>query len=146
MVSGLAIIHWHPQPTSSNGRWTPTWSAISANRLLKKSAGIRRTFLGLSGLTGRSGLSGLGLNETNQMNQRNQINQRSSSTRKKPRATDYGVFAHRNPGKYKLRNDGGSQYRSEERRARGWLFQEPPRITLYPPIDGPVGFFDGLFL
>ena len=59
---------------------------------------------------------------------------------------DYGVFAHRNPGKYKLRNDGGSQYRSADRRFRGLLFQEPPRITLYLPIGGPVGFCDGLFL
>ncbi len=58
----------------------------------------------------------------------------------------YGVFAHRNPGKYKLRNDGGSEYRSAERRLFGLLFQEPPRITLYPPIGGPVGFCDGLVL
>ena len=65
---------------------------------------------------------------------------------KNPGAWDYGVFAHRKPGKYKLRNDGGSQYRSEERRARGLLFQEPPRITLNLPFDGPVGFCDRLFL
>jgi hypothetical protein len=58
----------------------------------------------------------------------------------------YGVFTHRNPGKYKLRNDGGSQYRSADRRFRVLLFHEPPRITLNPPIDGPVGFCDGLVL
>ena len=73
-------------------------------------------------------------------------NQASSSTREKPRATGYGFFAHRNPGKYKLRNVGGSQYRSEDRRVRELLFQEPPRITLNPPVGGPVGFFDGLSL
>ena len=84
--------------------------------------------------------------ETNQINETDQINQTSSSMQERPRATDYGFFAHRNPGTYWLRNDGGSQYRSEERRARGLLFQEPPRITLYPPVGGPVGFLDGLFL
>jgi hypothetical protein len=34
------------------------------------------------------------------------------------KAKNYGVFAHRNPGKYKLRNDGGSKDRSEDRRFR----------------------------
>ncbi len=62
------------------------------------------------------------------------------------RAKNYGVFAQRNPGAYKLRNDGGSQYRSADRRVRGLLFQDPPRITLNPPVAGPIGFCDGLFL
>ena len=63
-----------------------------------------------------------------------------------PRTRDYGDFAHRNPGTYKLRNDGGSKCRSATRRLRGSLSQEPPRTTLNPPDDGPVGFCDGLFL
>jgi len=61
-------------------------------------------------------------------------------------AKDYGVLAHRNPGTYWLRNDGGSKYRSAARRFRALVFQEPPRITLNPPVGGPAGLSDGLFL
>lgn len=61
-------------------------------------------------------------------------------------AQDYGVLAHRNPGTYWLRNDGGSKYRSAARRFRALVFQEPPRITLNPPVRGPVGPSDGLCL
>ena len=80
----------------------------------------------------------------NQRNQMNQINQTSSSTREKPRAMDYGVFAHRNP--VSPWSVGVMRLRFAERVAFGLLYQEPPRITLVPPDEGPIGFFDGLFL
>jgi hypothetical protein len=59
-------------------------------------------------------------------------------------AKDYGVFAHRNP--LSPWSVGEMRLRFAERMARGLLFQAPPRITLVPPVDGPVGFCDGLLL
>jgi hypothetical protein len=60
------------------------------------------------------------------------------------KTTDYGVFAHRNPSS--PWSVGEMRLRFAERMARGLLFQAPPRITLVPPDDGPVGFCDGLVL
>jgi len=57
----------------------------------------------------------------------------------------YGVFAHRNPVP-RPRNDGKWMSRSVERRFFSPLPQEPPRITLCPPVGGPVGFCAGLAL
>ena len=59
-------------------------------------------------------------------------------------AKGYGVFAHRNPSS--PWSVGEMRLRFAERMARGLLFQAPPRITLVPPVDGPVGFCDGLVL
>jgi len=61
-------------------------------------------------------------------------------------SSDYGLFTHRNPGRYKLRNDGGSQYRSDDRRFFALLFQAPPRMTLNPPVGSPSGFCGGLLV
>ena len=59
-------------------------------------------------------------------------------------AEGYGVFAHRNP--LSPWSVGEMRLRFEERMARGLLFHAPPRTALVPPVDGPVGFFDGLTL
>ena len=56
----------------------------------------------------------------------------------------YGFFAHRNP--VSPWSVGEIRLRFAERMAFGLLYQEPPRITLVPPDEGPIGFFDGLFL
>ena len=56
----------------------------------------------------------------------------------------YGFFAHRNP--VRPWSVGEITLRFAERKARALPFQAPPRITLVPPDDGPVGFFDGAFL
>ena len=138
---------------------TPRLSTISANRLLNMSARAFSTIVThISKMTvfrillqirptertnDEIGAMGYGQRFTNDSGE-GVLFEQPVAVRRPP--TRYGFFAHRNPGTYWLRNDGGSQYRSEERRARGLLFQEPPRITLYPPVGGPVGFCAGLFL
>lgn len=60
------------------------------------------------------------------------------------RTKGYGVFTHRNP--VSPWSVGEMRLRFAERRAAGLLYQDPPRITLVPPDDGPVGFCGGLLL
>ena len=60
------------------------------------------------------------------------------------RTKGYGVLTHRNP--VSPWSVGEMRLRFAERRAAGLLYQDPPRITLVPPDDGPIGFCGGLFL
>ena len=117
---------------------------VSCEILRAYSAEVASATEGSPHLHPRSKLRGIRRRRINQRNKMDQINQTSSSTREKSRAMDYGFFAHRNP--VSPWSVGVMRLRFAERKARALLYQDPPRITLVPPDDGPVGFFDGLFL